>query len=600
VPAQLTIDDIRREDARWKPGGAQFDQDAARLSALADQRGRRVTLEHLRTVGMGDPKNPAPLVVGVVPRLMESLSVLYRVPATRRLKQGSRVLSDSNAQVQAFNELSRRACLDNAWQLIDARRNLLRQAVISWVEVGARQSVQARIVEPHQVFRRPTPTVADTLEEDEAIAICVLDAPAKEDQRWQLWQHNDDGSWRMWSVTGESRMVGVQPYGDEGVVPFSELPLQMVYDDLPAGRAWLPIPESRLDFALNINALVNDLAYLVKQQAHSTPWVKTDDPAGVPTSIGPDKVWKVPGDSEVGVLNNSPMIADSVTTIEFALSALCLSESLPPDAFARNRAVRTGPALKVAERDLEARRQRQQPLAIDDERRAFRKIRAIHNYYASEWGLAVIDEDVTVSTSFARQWQPTDTRELQMVGGFDLAIGTASVIDYMQERYACTREEAIDLYDQVQADRSEYPVAQQQNPASLLDGPRNAALGRDGAQKTAGAFNPDLATSTEGASVVDAVRGVDAPETAPDLVQTTGVEKAQDTALNGAQVEAAVGIVEKVAAGTLPRAAGVSMLIEFFNLDPARADRLMGDVGRGFRAASQVAAPVFNPDRNLG
>ena len=66
------------------------------------------------------------------------------------------------------------------------------------------------------------------------------------------------------------------------------------------------------------------------------------------------------------------------------------------------------------------------------------------------------------------------------------------------------------------------------------------------------------------------------------LVVSSG-EKASDTALNGAQVQAATSIVERVALGTLPRDAGVSMLSEFFNMSTKQAERVMGTVGRSFR-----------------
>lgn len=61
-----------------------------------------------------------------------------------------------------------------------------------------------------------------------------------------------------------------------------------------------------------------------------------------------------------------------------------------------------------------------------------------------------------------------------------------------------------------------------------------------------------------------------------------GAGKAQDTALNGAQVTAAQGIVESVAAGNLPRETGVNMLASFFNMSNDKAQAIMGDVGAGF------------------
>ena len=59
-------------------------------------------------------------------------------------------------------------------------------------------------------------------------------------------------------------------------------------------------------------------------------------------------------------------------------------------------------------------------------------------------------------------------------------------------------------------------------------------------------------------------------------------ENVQLTALNGAQVQAAQGIVQAVADGMLPRSSGVEMLASFFNMPEATADDIMGDVGRSF------------------
>jgi len=69
----------------------------------------------------------------------------------------------------------------------------------------------------------------------------------------------------------------------------------------------------------------------------------------------------------------------------------------------------------------------------------------------------------------------------------------------------------------------------------------------------------------------------------PVLPLPTGAgEKLQDTALNGAQVQAAQAIVSGVSAGQIPRATGVEMLSSFFNLPPAVAESIMGTVGGTF------------------
>jgi hypothetical protein len=76
----------------------------------------------------------------------------------------------------------------------------------------------------------------------------------------------------------------------------------------------------------------------------------------------------------------------------------------------------------------------------------------------------------------------------------------------------------------------------------------------------------------------------------PAAAAVAGGVPAAETALNGAQVTSAVEIVGEVAAGRLPRSTGVAMLQEFFNLAPARAERIMGEVGAGFVPTAEAAA----------
>lgn len=64
---------------------------------------------------------------------------------------------------------------------------------------------------------------------------------------------------------------------------------------------------------------------------------------------------------------------------------------------------------------------------------------------------------------------------------------------------------------------------------------------------------------------------------------------ASAVALNGAQVQAAQGIIASVAKGELPRDTGVQMLIQFFNMPSEAADALMGEVGRSFTISAPEA-----------
>jgi hypothetical protein len=59
-------------------------------------------------------------------------------------------------------------------------------------------------------------------------------------------------------------------------------------------------------------------------------------------------------------------------------------------------------------------------------------------------------------------------------------------------------------------------------------------------------------------------------------------QKASDSALNGAQVSSLLEVIAQVVAGQLPRDSAIEIIKVAFNLDHGTADRLLGEVGRGF------------------
>lgn len=65
------------------------------------------------------------------------------------------------------------------------------------------------------------------------------------------------------------------------------------------------------------------------------------------------------------------------------------------------------------------------------------------------------------------------------------------------------------------------------------------------------------------------------------------------TALNGAQVTAMLEIVKAVANEELPRGTGVEMIIASFPVDQATAEKIMGEVGKGFEPKAQPAPVPF-------
>ena len=76
-----------------------------------------------------------------------------------------------------------------------------------------------------------------------------------------------------------------------------------------------------------------------------------------------------------------------------------------------------------------------------------------------------------------------------------------------------------------------------------------------------------------------------APSESVAAAATAAGQPASAVALNGAQVQAAQGIIQSVARGELPRETGVQMLVQFFSIAPDQAETLMGPVGRSFTLA---------------
>jgi hypothetical protein len=67
----------------------------------------------------------------------------------------------------------------------------------------------------------------------------------------------------------------------------------------------------------------------------------------------------------------------------------------------------------------------------------------------------------------------------------------------------------------------------------------------------------------------------------------SAVDNIQQQALNGAQVTSLVDIVEKVAAGTLPRDSAINMIVMAFNVKPEDAERVLGTAGNGFKPTKE-------------
>lgn len=94
----------------------------------------------------------------------------------------------------------------------------------------------------------------------------------------------------------------------------------------------------------------------------------------------------------------------------------------------------------------------------------------------------------------------------------------------------------------------------------------------------------DLLGKSEGGNTPDA------PGLGPQ--KDPGAPEAQ---LNGAEIEALAAIVSDVAAGKIPRDAGVQIIALSYHVTPEQADAIVGSAGKGFTTAAPLPAPGIVP-----
>jgi phage gp29-like protein len=95
---------------------------------------------------------------------------------------------------------------------------------------------------------------------------------------------------------------------------------------------------------------------------------------------------------------------------------------------------------------------------------------------------------------------------------------------------------------------------------------------------------PDVKTDQPAEAQPQGTQGDEsAEEKIEEQAAAEGVAVSADTALNGAQVTAMLEIVAQVARGELPRETGVELIVSAFPVDKPTAERIMGQVGRGFQ-----------------
>lgn len=535
------------------------------LQRYYDDASRDLTLKMLHRLGLGMAEQVNPPERSLLRYVAQRLAVVYSDPPSRWLVQDTTRLGEATPQHRLLQRVYQRAQIDVALREANALQSLHGQCAVRVYPLDSRGSVALRLFAPHNIMRDPDPGSADQISEDRRFALRLTN------NVHECWSREGAG-WRcVWTNdVGQALPAAEQPFGASGFVPYDRLPVVMAYDRFASGAAWVPPKETRIGRIETINAISADLLNLVALQGHGLLVFKRNNPnTHIPsTAGGPNTVLEIGDTDDVIAVNRQPQIQAVRDALSDYVRGFLADEGLNPDELEAGRAVYSGAQLKVSERALTERREAQIPLAHEFERVLFEAVRAVHNVHAAGWNLDPFDTNVEVQCEFATTDTPTDAKELVETSAVMMSLGIASTIDVIQRLHSCGRDAAIEIHERIAKDAEDYPAhaAAPTDPLAAVDA-------------TQAPTHDSMIDAATGVTAADARESRRDPAPAPALGAPIEVAK---QAMNGAQVEAAKSVVLSVAAGEIPRGTGVEMLIQFFTLAPNEADRLMGEVGRGF------------------
>ena len=446
----ITLKKLAEADKATKPVDADAEWRTA--ACYYYDQSRQLTRDSLFQLQLGIPHDARPLEVGLMPRIVEELAVIYDAPPARYLTRKGVRLPEDSTEHRALEALYQAMGLDLVLREADRLRALYRQVFVRIYASDALGRPVARLFPPQNVRRLVSSETPDLIDTDEAIALLLRGEPDKASAEWEVWER----SGTEWAVSRRAHDDSIlEP---PVVVPYPLLPLQAFWDREPCGLPWLPPRQSRSAFLEKLNQTSAELSVMVQTQGHDQTVAVADDPGDVPQEGGPGTTWVLPKGTEVSALTKNPKISESIQVLETQLKLLVISESLPLGLFDDGRAVLTGAALRVHQGPLEDRRTAQAPLAVRDERMLWRRLRGLYNTHAAVWpGASALAEDTELDVELAEMNVPVEPDQHQAALARAIALGTRSVIDGIQTEHRCSRADAVRIYERVRQDLTAYP-----------------------------------------------------------------------------------------------------------------------------------------------
>ena len=343
-------------------------------------------------------------------------------------------------------------------------------------------------------------------------------------------------------------------YNNSTENPFGFIPLVAIHrTEAAKGSFFSPVDQALLFETIGLSLALADLQHTVKHAAYPMKVIEPSADSTVtqemvdelPTS--PDRWIALPSmGTKLSVVHSNVQISEMVNYIESRMKHFAILRGMSPDAFLKTSAAKTAAARAFDKAQRESLKKPYIRLFDRAEQDLFKIIASIVN----------LTDPVRIPADAPVRIRHTE----YMLGHNEQSEAQARQIAYQSGEMSPV--EFIALRDNI-------------SRASALE-----RLRRNESDKAAAASVP-LANGSEGAG--GASEDSPQPQALPD-------------ALNGAQVTAALTIVQAVAARLLPRSSGVQMLSSFFNLPPATAERVMADTGRSFFAATEETEATSQPE----
>lgn len=341
---------LKEVDRRWKPLDAHRHWEAQ--AALYADAATDLVRARLREQCVGQANDLYPLQFPILRRLVDVLSVTYRRPGSRYLRNPvGRRLSESSAQHRNMVEAYRVAQMDAILKEADKRRSLFRQVVLRLYADDTRRGIAVRIFSPLNVMRWPDPSNADDIARDYMFAL------KQTDNRWEMWSRLNPATglpgetWRMEMVDHDGQVLPTPelPFGtmpEPMTSPYSTPPVLMVFDGITAGDPWLAPRHSRSSLPLMLATMGGLQVELARLQAHSEIHFSQDKDvespaktADLPKDSGPGVRTVLPPGVGVEQVQPSPALEAVQSVTERMLSMFAQAEDVPHDLFRRSQVV---------------------------------------------------------------------------------------------------------------------------------------------------------------------------------------------------------------------------------------------------------------------